>query len=230
MSSLTWEEDQDTLVKVAVMRGKKHQRKFRLAVAANLELEAGFNRDLEATYQNKELFQIVPLEGCHMSLRSDSFRLLSRMGCLVEHYLASRHRTYPTKLFQVLGDASLGRVLAQDAACVKDKFTLRMQELFPEFSGETFLGNMAALAAKQKHDTGAVESLHASIRRHVANWLYNEKIQHDQEGAQEGDNTYTYTLSKVYCQKFINVYPVCVWDFENWCNPPQNLLPTNIGY
>eukprot|EP00971_Amphidinium_carterae_P351152 6491941-Amphidinium_carterae.1 len=167
LSGLGWQREQETQAMTSRLQGKQVCRKYRLQIAATLELEQNFFKGLDSLFNDASVFALMPTAWCTMQMRAYGFKLLSRIGALVECTLAARHRRWPIKMFSILGDSSLGPTLASEPDCVRDKYSKHLLSLYPNFLGEECLAVLAMQASEQKLDVAMVESLHASIRRQV---------------------------------------------------------------
>eukprot|EP00971_Amphidinium_carterae_P115270 2283222-Amphidinium_carterae.1 len=103
-----------------------------------------------------------------MKFKSWAFKLLSRAGASTHQLYTVPHKNYPFKLFLLLADAKNGECITADPPCIKDDFTLALQDKYDfKHPSPELLTILATTALCQPTDIGHVEANHASIRRQV---------------------------------------------------------------
>eukprot|EP00971_Amphidinium_carterae_P199037 3949828-Amphidinium_carterae.2 len=167
MASADWEKAQCHHVKAAMVAGEEAQRKYRVQIAADMELEEKFFKTLRQIYDNTALWSLLPDTAATSRFRGQSFILLSRMGCSIEATLCHRHRQFPCRLFRLLSDPGCGQSLAAEPPCLKDAYSLALLHHYPGYGGQELLCILRLQASQQKVDISMLEALHASVRRQV---------------------------------------------------------------
>ena len=171
MAADVWEVREQSKVAKAMKAGQPTEgsRKYRLSIAADLELEGRCYQQLSIAFNEERLWRILP-ECCYtFEFRALTFRVLSRIGCLVEYYLRSRHREWPFAIFRLLrAPAAAPEVLAQKPCPVRmDAWSASMLREHPTLSGPTFAAKLTLIATMAFTDISRIEARHAALRRHL---------------------------------------------------------------
>lgn len=166
-----WELEQRAKVAKKLQTGSAQHtdREYRLAIAAQGTDENRFFEQVGVLFTEALLWKHVPVQCFTFEVRSLTFRLISRSGCLVESLLAGPHRRFPTRLFQLLARPELATEMSSAPKCLFDPWTAEMHRLHPSFSGPVFLERLAMVADLLPKDISHLESRHATLRR--ALWL-----------------------------------------------------------
>jgi len=169
MAADVWEVREQSKVAKALKAGQpiEGSRKYRLSIAADLELEGRCYQQLSIAFNEERLWRILP-ESCYtFEFRALTFRVLSRIGCLVEYYLRARHREWPFAIFRLLrAPAATPEVLAQKPCPVRmDAWSASMLREHPTLSGPTFAAKLALTATMAFTDISRIEARHAALRR-----------------------------------------------------------------
>ena len=157
-----WEMRQKAKAADLVLRGEASQREYRLQLAAEGLLEQEFQGHLLSTFKDDSRWGLLPTGALSVAERSESFRLLSRIGAAIAQLLAQPHSLYPVKLCP-----GLGREMAAEPNCLKDDWTLKLQTEYPQLEGAELQAILRVQASHQALDISTIESRHASIRRQV---------------------------------------------------------------
>eukprot|EP00971_Amphidinium_carterae_P000180 3827-Amphidinium_carterae.3 len=167
MASPQWEREQALHVMQCLTRGDEPHRKYRLQIAADMELEKACFGDLKDMYMRPEFWSLLPETAATFAFRWRAFVALSRIGSSIEATLCSRHMLWPCKLFKLLGNPSCAEALSHEAPCVMDSYSIKVLERWPGFQGHEIIAALRLQASQQKLDISVVESLHGSVRRQV---------------------------------------------------------------
>ena len=102
-----------------------------------------------------------------MAFRALAFKMLSRMGCVVEEKLREPHSRFPVKLFLLLSDDSFAEEFAGAKACELDSFSRQFILMFADagLSSPDALAVLRATALVWKFDISGIEARHAAIHR-----------------------------------------------------------------
>lgn len=162
-----WEMEQRAKVAAKLQCGVAHttDRSYRLAIAAQGLDEARCFDELQQLFDRDQTWQHMPTEVHNVEFRALSFRMLSKVGCMVEELFAQAHRCFPIRLCVVLAAPEQGPELATVPDCVLDEWSRRLKVDHPEFTGEAFLQKVSLLALMCPKDISHIEARHASIRR-----------------------------------------------------------------
>eukprot|EP00971_Amphidinium_carterae_P220246 4372369-Amphidinium_carterae.2 len=167
LASLEFEQQEQAKMMSAALKGEVGSREYRLGIAASGKLEKQFTEALKALYEAGGTWAIFPEQSLTLQFNVQCFVLLSRLGTLVQHYLASRHQQFPCQMFTLIYDASAAAQLSAVPPCLKDSWSKEFQSKYPTLTGEACIAALTLQATMQKIDISMVESLHASIRRQV---------------------------------------------------------------
>eukprot|EP00971_Amphidinium_carterae_P296702 5894053-Amphidinium_carterae.1 len=170
LSGHVWEKHERAVIAKQMLGGQECKRVYRVEIAAHGSLEHAFMMDMKALVENEkseQIWSIIPELNLTLEMRVLAFRLMSRIGACVEQMVASPHRQYPTKLFCLLQKPHLGRAFAREPQCLKDPWSVRLLQDFPDYEGEVFQGILRLQAILSVVDIACIESRHSSLRRHV---------------------------------------------------------------
>eukprot|EP00971_Amphidinium_carterae_P203479 4038121-Amphidinium_carterae.1 len=144
LASSEWQQEQIVAAMQDVLAGNTPRVVVRLEVAASLELETKFFDELSYLYSDTAVWQLIPRR-CHTHhFRSKCFQLVSRLGAVVQKYVANPHMCYPTKLWLLLQHPSKKYELLLDPPCLHDSETKALLELFPNLDTPAFYATLRA--------------------------------------------------------------------------------------
>ena len=83
-------------------RSEPTSRKFRVCVAAGLDLERRCFLQLGVLLSQPVLWELLPATALTVSHQCLCFRIISRTGCCVQQLLVKDHSGFFTKLFRLL--------------------------------------------------------------------------------------------------------------------------------
>jgi hypothetical protein len=135
-----------------------------------LEIENLCITKVAAMATSDALWECIPFGRRTFQFRADSFKMLSRICCLVEWYMRRPHRAFPTKLFLLVecDDDDVIIAVKRDAnVCddLLDALTKQYKQLYPDLSGDEFDGKLYARAVQARNGVWPVEAGHAQLRR-----------------------------------------------------------------
>eukprot|EP00971_Amphidinium_carterae_P331881 6465706-Amphidinium_carterae.1 len=161
-----WELKERAKEAKTILDGAGLRRSYRLEVAAAGTLEKQFMADLAKVFWNRLVWQVFPEGAYGNQFRCLAFIALGRSGAAVTQIVSHPHSLYPWKCYKLLTDASLGADMQEEPLCLKDAFTIKLQEMHGLDNALT-VEKLRMLALKQSADIAGLESKHASIRRQV---------------------------------------------------------------
>lgn len=172
MASGTWEVRQQAKVAKCLQDGlaTEQARSYRLQVSANMLLERRALEQLHMLFARGVWWDIVPRQCYTLKFRCLCFRMLSRVGCMIEHYLREPHRQFPVRMFVLVdtNNPSLASDIRNEAAAcplLLDDFTQAMLKEHPSWHSCDFMVKLRMIALKARADITPIECRHASIRR-----------------------------------------------------------------
>jgi len=144
-------------------------RKFRVVVAAEMELESRCLSSVKLLLQDAKLWGGIPAKDLTVQQRCLTFRMCSRIGCCTEELLRSEHRKLPLALFRLLGhpDPTAVQQLKDLPECMRDPWSDDFLKAYEDPMCEEALAVLSVIAATVKLDIADVECGHAAIRRHL---------------------------------------------------------------
>ena len=150
--------------------GTVGSRKYRIEIAADMEVERRAFEQIRLLFVFDAFWQLVPPNRRTVSLRCLSFRMVSRIGCMLEYYLRERHRNFPQRMFSALGEmrACANDLRRQAAALCKwlvDAFTAEMLSLHASWDSPEFKAKLRTIATLANIAMIGIECRHASMRR-----------------------------------------------------------------
>ena len=156
----------------AFLEGKPQAqpREYRAAIAAEGRLEVAFFDAILDLGTNHRPWRHIPSFRLTVAFRALAFKMLSRMGCVVEENLREPHSRFPVKLFLLLSDDSFAEEFVGAKACELDSFSRQFIQMFAEagLSSPDALAVLRATALVWKFDISGIEARHAAIRRLLA--------------------------------------------------------------
>lgn len=152
MAGAAWELRQQTAVAFAMRFGAdlRGSRKYRPQVLADMEIEQRAFAQLHSLYTEPIMYRLLPEKSRTVHFRALLFRLISRVGCLLEYYMREPARQFPIRIFVVVDRWELGATVAAAAAecpLMLDTWTFQLAKLHPTFDGKEF--RIKILAAVQ---------------------------------------------------------------------------------
>eukprot|EP00971_Amphidinium_carterae_P110152 2182108-Amphidinium_carterae.2 len=171
MAGETWETSERAKVAKAMLdplvsdADALCRRSFRLTVAANGELEESFHNKIVNIFDSKHIWSLFTVGTARMWFRALSFKLVAKAGASVFQLVTIPHKQFPICLWKMVSDPSIGARLAAMPNCLKDPYSLRLAELFPDYAGRTCRAILLAHAHTAMTDISQIECKHASLRR-----------------------------------------------------------------
>ena len=142
-------------------------RDFRLTLAAHQQLEATLFTRVRQLFFVPSVWRSLPESALLTSTRCTIMRMLSRMGCIVHELIRHPHSLFPWCMFQLVQDSSQAARLRGAPDCVKDPWTLHMQEKHPDWTSNEFKHILLLHCALGTTDISHIEARHASLRRQL---------------------------------------------------------------
>lgn len=154
-------------------------RSYRIAVAANCELEEAALTKLAEVWLCSAMWSCMPQASQTFAERCLAFRLLSRVGCTIHMYVRRRHASFPIRLFALLSDESLAATFAELPDCMLDPASLKLRVTYPTLSGPEFKATLTMFARAAWVDIAGIEARHATLRRiiHTRNQTHTISLQ-----------------------------------------------------
>eukprot|EP00971_Amphidinium_carterae_P351938 6492347-Amphidinium_carterae.1 len=165
LASRDWERRERTKVASAYCSRQAAERQYRLVLASTHSLEHEFVNDLQLVYFSKDMWSIMPDEGCTLRVKSETFRLLGKLGGCIHYHLYVPHQKYPCQVFNALLGPEHVEHISRTPKCCKDSFTLALESNFGNVGHADALAILEFIATEQALDISGIESRHASIRR-----------------------------------------------------------------
>ena len=119
LASEKWEQRERAKVARGLLESKPAERKCRVQIAADGELELSFMEDLHGTFYNTQLWKHFDSGSLTFAFRARCFKLASRMGAVVHQTLFHVHKCYPFRLFKLLTQPHLALRLARERDCLE---------------------------------------------------------------------------------------------------------------
>jgi len=143
------------------------QHFYRVLIVATCQVELDVLAETKECLCTPALWLATPPSSRTVKARGRAFRMLSRVLCLVSKQIAS-NSVYPYKTFRLLADLGMKDVILGDA-CQWDPWTASFCADYAEqgIDSEVAIADLRCSATMLKVDTSQIESLHATIRRHV---------------------------------------------------------------
>ena len=168
----TWQHEQRASVAGTQVSGADPEgpRQSALLEYIHLSSEKRFMAELHLLRQDAR-WEHIPVEQHTRKFQAVVFRMLSRMGCLIQELMIAPTSRFPLQLFKIIEGGRpvaerLSRVL-EDCPCILDAFTSHMLETFPgvalaEGDGLALLQSLALLTPVE---TGHLERSHGRVSR-----------------------------------------------------------------
>eukprot|EP00971_Amphidinium_carterae_P231090 4586009-Amphidinium_carterae.2 len=169
-SSLDFEQAERAKLARLILSGQAcsaRDRSYPLQIAAQMIEEGKFMEKLKTLVSNKKAWDIFPPECFTFEFRALSHRVIARSGAAIKTLVRKPHGQFPITMFAMLHNPDVTPSLLAQPACVKDAWSQRLQEAFPTWTEPRFLAMLEGHMHMQKTDISGVETLHASIRRHL---------------------------------------------------------------
>lgn len=164
IGSEAWDTDQE------VLAAKGMQRSYKVLDEASGNGVAEFNENLYHRFHS--LLPAVQDRSKTRSTRALAFRLLSRTGSGMHHFVEMDRQTFPVKLFEgmVSNDANLVYESALSSGCLLDEISEQFLQQFPNaesYNSADATAILLAMATMWEVDITLIEARHAAVRRLV---------------------------------------------------------------
>ena len=182
MSGDAWEVQMIAEAAARENSGLQPDRQYRVCIAASHDLEDRCMQQVVLLFKEPQLWSLVPPNALTAQTRCQVFRMLSRIACTVEELLREVHRAFPYAVFLLLvrPDAATVDELMKVPECMRDTFTTRFLNMYPDPLQKEALAVLEAVAAHLKVDIGQIECRHASIRRQLQARFHTHTMSFDQ--------------------------------------------------
>ena len=168
VGGIKWKEQQDIIHAISEKHGIGGRGKFIVCMAESGELVGDALDKFVTLMSSEEHWSQLPLRFWQAALRTRACLMLSRAACGIFD-LARQHQRYPLKLFGILRDPEVAKVVLEDSKkqCVLDDFSIKFikKHAASNLVGPSCICELAAIAALMELDTASVEASHASVRR-----------------------------------------------------------------
>lgn len=144
-------------------------RDFSPLYIARGDVERPFHQRLQILYDNPDMWSTQPLSCSTVDFNAFIFKLLSRMECLVEQGPTHDRQTFPTPLYLLLQQPSLGAQMNNIDACLLDPWTAELVADHPGMKEDDHVLHAKILAklAKLSKDNSSQENDFAWFRRQL---------------------------------------------------------------
>ncbi|CAK0870415.1 unnamed protein product, partial [Prorocentrum cordatum] len=168
------------------------RRQFRLSTYAGLVYEKEFFEDLDKAWDSR-MWDFIPLQSRTFAFRSVCFRMLSRSGCLVNHYLVKPADEFPVALFALILGVDCAKQLQDQPRCLRNVFSDHILESYPgdALGNEECIAKLITVAQITHVENVKCEHDHSSFKRHV-----------DAQSVNTNRANFDYVNAQVMCQKF----------------------------
>eukprot|EP00959_Pyramimonas_sp_CCMP1952_P194654 4070369-Pyramimonas_sp.AAC.1 len=168
-----WEIRQQADVAAALRNGLvlDRCRKYRAQVLADDECETRAFKQLSDLFDFDVWWNIIPQVDMTSKFRCVAFRMLSRVGCMIEFYLCDRHRKWPCRLFSCVNRerrqpwVELRAEAASQCIMMLDIVTLHLLASYDSWDGDELISIIRVVAHLARVDISVVEARHATLRR-----------------------------------------------------------------
>ncbi|CAK0878432.1 unnamed protein product, partial [Prorocentrum cordatum] len=151
-----------------------------------------FFEDLDKAWDSR-VWDFIPLQSRTFAFRSVCFRMLSRSGCLVNHYLVKPADEFPVALFALILGVDCAKQLQDQPRCLRDVFSDHILESYPgdALGNEECIAKLITVAQITHVENVKCEHDHSSFKRHV-----------DAQSVNTNRANFDYVNAQVTCQKF----------------------------
>eukprot|EP00971_Amphidinium_carterae_P262368 5204331-Amphidinium_carterae.1 len=165
-----WELEQRCHVANAMLSGAdpRKTRDFQATLAASGAVEG---RTLEYLHSlmcyGSTWDGIIPEHARTNETKLLIHRLISRASALIHVLLQRPHRSFPLAMFSLIHHPERAAELRQCPDCVKDKWTVELQQSYPTFQEPELVDVLISEAQTMHTDIAGIEARHASVRRQL---------------------------------------------------------------
>eukprot|EP00971_Amphidinium_carterae_P352749 6492721-Amphidinium_carterae.6 len=167
--SSSWEVKQRVMVAEHLMNFANEQsstpvRQWMSTLAANCVHESTFLESLRKAV-DPEKWWMLPESSYNAGFNNMAFKIMSRQGCCIEHYLGSVHKRFPWAFFKVIHNIGFLECVKSTPKCLLDDWSSMLLEKLEGCSANEVQQVLICHASLLSTNISHIESGHASIRR-----------------------------------------------------------------
>lgn len=149
------------------VRSALGRREFPMLLCARGDLDTETMRAI-ADLQDTQHYKVFPESGLTVQTQHLAFRLWSKEGAAFYQLVLTKNRSFPRKLFRLLLEPPPIQEIIGSCASSRDEYTQSFLDTFgDDLSGEAAMSELVALAIAARSSIARIESLNATVRRHL---------------------------------------------------------------
>jgi len=125
--------------------------------------------DVVSLMREPARWTILPLDCRIGAFQARACLMIASLGCQLHQHMVA-HKSYPWKLFGLLGDPSIEQQILQDCELLRDEWSAALIKHYTAdgaggLTSPACLAEIALIEAQVRRETAQIESKHAAIRR-----------------------------------------------------------------